>query len=315
MDQGRIKDMKVNTVIDNAKKIREKRTKSFSLLSSVTFVFLALFSIFLFALMFWGLVNSLKDRFDFKYNNLFGLPASWQFDHYILVFSHMKKTVEHGLGFRTVYLEEMYLNSILYAGGCAVAQTMCACLTAYVTTKYRFKFSSVINFVVILAMILPIVGALPSEIRIVRLLNLDDNIFGQWILKSNFLGIYYLIFQATFKQMPNEFSEAAVMDGAGDFKRLFHIALPLATNTIFTVILIQFIAFWNDYQIPLIYLPSHPTVSYGLYHFVYENPDNDLSSVPMRLAGCYLMMLPVLVLFIIFRNKMIGNISMGGLKE
>ena len=301
--------------IQNVQQVHGKKKIQFSVLSTITFVLLLAFSIFLFALMFWGLVNSLKDRFDFKYNNLFGFPESWMWEHYISVFSHMYKRVEHGLGFRTVYLEEMYLNSILYAGGCAICQTMCACITAYMTSKYRYKFSSVINFVVILAMIMPIVGALPSEMRIVRALNLHDSIVGQWILKANFLGMYYLIFQATFKSMPNEFSEAAVMDGASDLKRLVYIALPLATNTIFTVILIQFIAFWNDYQIPLLYLPTHPTVSYGLYYFVYENPDNDLSSVPMRLAGCYLMMLPVLILFIIFRNKMIGNISMGGLKE
>ena len=289
--------------------------KSFSLLATLTFVFLSAFTIFLFALMFWGLINSLKDRFDFRGNNLFGLPSEWMWDHYVLAFTHMKIVIEQGLGFRTVYLEEMYLNSILYAGGCAIFQTMCACITAYMTSKYKYKFSAVINFVVILAMIMPIVGALPSEMRIVHALNLHNNIVGQWILKANFLGLYYLIFQATFKSMPNEFHEAAVMDGASDFNRLTNIALPLATNTIFTVILIQFIAFWNDYQIPLLYLPSFPTVSYGLYEFAIVNSDNDLTSVPMRLAGCYLMMLPVLVLFIIFKDKMIGNISMGGLKE
>ena len=305
----------MKTIIKNANRVRGKRKKSFSILSTVSFILLIAFTIFLFSLMFWGLLNSLKDRFDFRDNNLFGLPIEWKWDHYVLAFTHMKMTVEHGLGFRTVYLEEMYLNSILYAGGCAVFQTMCACITAYMTSRYKYKFSSVINFVVILAMVMPIVGALPSEMRIVRLLGLHDNIVGQWILKANFLGIYYLIFQATFKSMPNEFHEAAVMDGASDFKRLVHIALPLAVNTIFTVILIQFIAFWNDYQIPLLYLPSYPTVSYGLYDFAIVNSDNELTSVPMRLAGCYLMMLPVLVLFIIFRNKLIGNISMGGLKE
>lgn len=292
-----------------------KVKKRFSPFVSVILALLVVYTLFLFVLMFWGLINSLKTQLDFRDNNLFGAPVKWMWDNYILAFSHMAMKVEHGLSYRTVYLEEMFLNSILYAGGCAIVQTMTACITAYMTTKYRYKFSSVINFVVILAMIMPIIGALPAEMSLVRSLGLYDSLFGLWVMKANFLGMYYLIFQATFKSMPNEFHEAAIMDGAGNFKRLTTIALPLAANTIFTVILIQFIAFWNDYQIPLIYLPTQPTVSYGLYSFVFQNTATDLSTVPMRLTGCYIMMLPVLILFIAFRNKLIGNLSMGGIKE
>jgi len=88
---------------------------------------------------------------------------------------------------------------------------------------------------------------------------------------------------------------------------------PMATGTFFTVLLIKFIEFWNDYQTPLIFMPSKPTLSLGLYLYS-VSPENQLSSVPLKLAGCILVMIPTIILYSIFSEKLIGNVSMGGLK-
>ena len=61
------------------------------------------------------------------------------------------------------------------------------------------------------------------------------------------------------------YTEAACIDGAGNLSVLLRIILPLSRNTFFTVMLINFITFWNDYQTPLIYMPSKPTVAYGMF--------------------------------------------------
>ena len=117
-----------------------------------------------------------------------------------------------------------------------------------------------------------------------------------------------------FRGIPKDFADAAYIDGASEWQVLFRIMMPMARNTLFTVILLNFIGYWNDYQTPLLYIPSYPTMAYGLYLFS-NDTTNALSTVPMKITGCMIMMLPILVLFLFFHKRLIGNLSMGGLKE
>ena len=82
----------------------------------------------------------------------------------------------------------------------------------------------------------------------------------------------------------------------------------------FTIVLLNFIAFWNDYQTPMIYIPSYPTLAYGLYYYVSGSFEQETSSVPMRLAGCVMVAIPLFIIFIAFQKKLLGGVSMGGLK-
>ena len=91
--------------------------------------------------------------------------------------------------------------------------------------------------------------------------------------------------------------------------------MPLVSKTLATVLLIDFIAFWNDYQTPFLYMPSSPTLAYGLYMFTFSNKSAKISSVPMRMAGCMVLFIPIFIVFISFQKYLIGNVSVGGLKE
>ena len=294
-------------------KIRTRFTPTTIILMSV----LILYSVSLLLPILWGLSTSLKTDLDF-YLNPFWLPDgwfwNWQWSNYSYAFMNFVVKVEAGAGFRIIYMEEMFLYTILYALGCAFFQSFVCCVVAYMVVKFDYFFSKVIYTVVIVAMILPIVGSLPSEIQMSRALGFFDTIWGMWIMKSHFLGMYFLVFHAMFRGIPKEFADAARVDGAGNFQVLFSIMMPLVRNTLFTVILLNFIGYWNDYQVPLIYLPSSPTIAYGLYLFNFSTI-NSLSTIPMKITGCMIMMLPILIVFLIFRNRLIGNISIGGLKE
>jgi len=89
--------------------------------------------------------------------------------------------------------------------------------------------------------------------------------------------------------------------------------MPLAKNTFFTVMLINFIMYWNDYQTPLIYLPSHPTIALGMYRMSYT-AINELATIPMRMTAAVFMLIPTLVLFSCFHKRLLGNLTMGGIK-
>lgn len=114
--------------------------------------------------------------------------------------------------------------------------------------------------------------------------------------------------------MPKDFSEAAYIDGASNLQVMLRIAFPLVRNTFLTVMLIKFVEFWNDYTVTITYMPSFPTVAFGLYEYS-MSAKPAINNTPMRLAGCYVLIVPVLIVFLIFRNRLMSNISMGGVKE
>ena len=308
--------------------------KKISVLNAVLFTVLALYAFSLLFLLAWGLFNSLKPyggppgTGSFR-ENPFGLPKGWPWEwkwsNYAMIFKELSIGVYTGAGkMKQVYIEELFLNSVIYSLGCAVMLSVTPCIMAYAVARYNYKFNAVINAVVIVALALPIVGALPSEIQMAKALNLYDSFFGMLIMKANFLSMYYLVFLASFKTLSKTYADAAYIDGAGEATVCFRIMMPLVRNVILTIVLIQFINFWNDFQTPLVYLPSKPTMAYGLYLFTFVgqttmdefgNTVRKGSEITDRLAGAMVMLLPVLALFIAFHNKLIGNLSMGGIKE
>ncbi len=290
-----------------------KKSGNFSILMLVVGIVLGVYVVSLFIPLVWSLLSSLKGRYDFD-DNIFGLPQPWTIENYVTVFNAFAVRVEYGAGFRTVFIEEMFLYSLLYAVGCAVAGTTTQMVVAYLCAKYRYKFSKVIYTVVIVVMVLPIVGSLPSELQMANRLGIYDTIWGMYIMKANFLGMYFLVFHANFKALSNEYADAARVDGAGNFRVMVSIIFPIVRNTYFTIFLLNFIGFWNDYQTPLVYIPNWPTVAYGLYS-TFRSTSGDLSNVPVKLAACLMMLVPIMVIFLVFHNRLMGNITVGGLKE
>lgn len=293
---------------------RKRKKFNVSAFTITVFVILFVYALVLFLLFAWGFLSSLKDPLsDFRLNT-FGFPKGhfweWKWSHYIDALDELKITV----GQKTYYLEDMLLNSVLYSVGASVIQTAVTVVMAYLVAKHDNWFSKIVYGIVIVTMILPVVGSLPSEINVAKNLNIYDSIFGVWIMRSTFLGLYFLVFYAMFKGISKDFDEAARIDGASNLRIMLEVNMPLVRNTIITVLLLSFIGYWNDFTIPMIYLPNHPTIASGLYWYN-QSTVGTLSSVPMKLAGCMIVVIPILIIFIIFNNRVMGNISAGGVKE
>lgn len=291
-----------------------RRSRKMSILLWILLVVLALYAISMICMILWGVFTAFKDQREFRKNVLW-IPGEWTIRNFLLVAIKLKPLVQAPDGSQFyVGVGQMIVYTLLYAGGGAFFSTLVPCIVAYVTAKFPYKFSSVIYMVVVVTMVLPIVGKDASELQLVRMLGIYDTVIGSWIQKFNFLGMYYLVFYATFKSMPNDYAEAAYVDGAGETRVLFSIVMPLVINVFGTVMLIKFVELWNDYQTPLLYQPSHPTLAYGIY-WQSNSSDQELTNVPARMAGCAILVIPILVLFLIFKEKLMNNISMGGVKE
>jgi ABC-type glycerol-3-phosphate transport system permease component len=167
---------------------------------------------------------------------------------------------------------------------------------------------------VLALMATPILGSQAAEIQLLKSINLYNTMWGMYILKFNFLGLYYLIFYEAFKTLPNDFLESAYIDGASEMRVLISIALPMVKTLIGTVFILKFIAFWNDYETIIMYLKSYPTLANGIYNLGIESQGSG-AVVPMKMAGCMFLVIPIVVIFLIFSKRLMGNLSMGGLKE
>ena len=292
-----------------------KRLKQSSPVYTVLLVLLSCYALIMLSLLAWALITSLKQQLDFRTNAL-GLPNmkfGIAFENYPIVFQEFKMIVMAGGQQEYINFWEMLLNTILYAGVGAFISALVPCLVAYVCAKFKYRFNAVIHGIVIVAMILPIVGAAPSTMKVLKDLGIYNTIYGTWIQKFHFLGMYFLVYYASFKGFSDTYLEAAYIDGAGEWRVLFSVVLPLVRNTFLTILLIRFIDYWNDFQTPLLYVPSYPTLAVGLYNLG-NSTVGALNWVPRKMAACIILLVPIMALFMAFKDKLMGNLTMGGIK-
>lgn len=283
----------------------------FSPFTIIVFIILMIYVISLLSMIGWGLLSSFKANEDFRINK-FGLPKQWVWN-YTYVFKQFFASISVNGKQVKIYMPELFFNAFVYSLGCSLTSAFVPLLTAYLVAKFDFKFGKVIYTIVIITMILPIVGSLPSELMFAKFFGLYDQLWGLWIMRGHFLGMNFLIYHAMFKALPNGYAEAARIDGAGNMTIFLRIMLPFARNLFFTIVLMNFIGFWNDYQTPLVWMPSHPTIAFGMYQMT-ASTNNSLAQPPRKMTAAMLMLIPILILFAAFQKKLLGNLTIGGLK-
>lgn len=273
-----------------------------SAFSCVILVFLFAYMALLSGLLLWAIVISFR---EYGPEAGFFANVADSFRNFVI------QTAKGPVGFG-----EMLRNSLLYALGCAFFNTLVVSFTAYAAARYKCWFSKLVYLTVIVTMIVPSVGSLPAEVSTAIRLRLYDSIWGQWIMKANFLGLYFLLFYDFFASLPKDYFEASEIDGAGDLTQMFRLAFPLASNLILTVFLLNFVTYWNDYASPTIYLKSYPTLAVGLYStfnygLVYYKLNGASAVVPIAFAIAS----PVIAIYAVFHKKLMSNLFLGGIKE
>lgn len=304
--------MKEYVIVDDKKiVVHERKYIKMDAFQIILYAIVSLYCLSMLAVLAFGVINSLKTVDDYDYLNPFGLPhaaeGGWQFVNYVKVFSEFTVTT---VGAKEVGLIEMFFNSILYAGLMSFFCVATQVITAYAVAKYDFKGKNIIYAVAIIVMILPIIGSLASEVQIADAFGFRNSVLGVCLMRCKYTGIYFLVFYATFKSLSWSYAEAAQIDGASHFGTFFRIMLPLIKGTIFAVFILLFIEHWNDYYTPLVFLPEKPTLSYGLFTF----QDDNAGSIPLQFSACFLASIPILLVFIAFKDKIMGNVTMGGIK-
>ena len=289
-------------------RIKEKA----SILTIVLFVVLIIYFISLLVPVGWAIYTSFNDKAAYRDFYQYGkdFPTKLTIDNFVTAFTKFTFTARTGAKYNFL---EMIGHSVIYAFGSAFIFTLTPCLVAYCAARFKFKFSKFLYAFVIITMSLPIVGSMPSELRMLKLLGIYDTFFGMFVLRANFLSINFLIFYAQFKMIPMTYSEAAKVDGASNFRIMTTVIFPQAFPTMTTIFLLNFINFWNDYQIPRIYLPSYPTLAEGLFTFALTG-ERAVNYVPVKLAGFIGLTLPIILVFALLNRYLKLNVAAGGIK-
>lgn len=291
---------------------RKKRVRNVSVLSGFVFVLLILYSFSIVFPLVWMFLTSFKSRIDYM-ENVFGFPTAFHFENYKVAFENFSQTyVRDGVVY-TASIWQMLFNSLFYALGGSFLGTLAIFMMAYAAARFDFKIGKVIYGIVIVTMVLPIVGSLPSAIQITRALGLYDSYAFLWISQFNFLGVHFLLFYEALKRIPKDYDEAGYIDGAGNFTIMTRLIFPQVKGTFATIMLIKFAGLWNDYNITMEYVPNIKTLAFGLFEYS-QSFKAVISSTPMRLAGCCILAIPVTIFFLIFHKRIMGESDEGGLK-
>lgn len=299
------------------KHLANKKGKA-SVTTVFLFVLLVIYSLVLFVPIIWSVYASFadSDNFDKVFNPQY--PNLWEtltlsFDNFKFAWEELVVETPPPTQV-TVNSIGLLGNSLLYSVLSSLAFTICPVIVAYATATFRYKFSKILYAFVVVAMALPIVGSMASEIQMLHNLGLFDSIIAMVILRFNFLSIYFLILHAQFSSIPRDYAEAAKVDGASNLRTMVQVVLPQSLNTIVTVFILSFITYWNDYQVPLKYFPSYPTASYGIFLFVYFG-NGAMTTIPHQMAVIILLTLPIVLVFIIFNKRLRVSVAMGGIKS
>lgn len=285
-----------------------------AILKYLSIALLIIFAISLLIPLFWMLYTAFKPSLEY-YENSFKLPDNWTFYNFTSVMPMLQVRILTDRGEVLFRAWDMLGISIIWAAAIPFVSLFFTLITAYVIAKYKFVGRNAIYMIGIFVMIVPIIGALPSQMVVKRVLGIYDNMFMHIITSPGvcFSGVWFLLFYAAFQGVPWEYAEAAFIDGAGHYKVMFRIMLPLMIPTFSAIFLLSFLGTWNDYNTFIMWLPSYANLAYGMYLFQMDASSYG-ASMPQIMAGFIICMIPTVIIYIASQKLITSKLMIGGLK-
>ncbi|BFV59674.1 carbohydrate ABC transporter permease [Kitasatospora sp. CMC57] len=253
--------------------------------------------------LWWLFVSATKES-GYLYT---GTPL-W-FSHFDLI-----TNVRTVLGFEGGVFSTWLANSALYSLVGATVSTLLSAMAGYALTKFHFRGRESVFNVILASVLIPApMFALPLFLLMAKL-NLTDS-YWSVLLPScvSPFGVYLCrIFAAA--SVPDELLEAARLDGAGERRTFFGIALPLMAPALVTVFLFQFVGIWNNYLLPSLMLNSSSLqpVTVGLVQWRSEFANGVPPLVPI--TGAFLSLIPLLVAFVSLQRFWRKGLTAGAVK-
>ena len=270
----------------------------------IVFVLFMIYAITLIFPFIWMFYNSFKTNPEF-WQSVWSFPKNlgngWK--NFITAIT-MKKSGST--------IIEMTLRSVFLTLAGTLLSLISSSTISYVVSKYKFKGRNLIYIVAITIMIVPTIGATSATYKLINNLGLYNNYLGILLLYSGGFGFQFLLLYGVFKSISWSYAEAAMVDGASDFKIFSTVMLPMAMPTLVPLAIMDIISLWNDYFTPYMYLKGKPTLAVGLQSMVSQMEYN--ANWPALFMLMIISMIPILIIFIVFQKQIMANVTAGGLK-
>jgi multiple sugar transport system permease protein len=250
----------------------------------------------------WMITSAFKDQTSiFEYPPRL-LPQVWHFENFVQAFQYQP-------------FAQHYFNSLYIAVLVTVGTLIVASLSGYAFARIRFPGRSVVFIVLLSALMMPSEVTIIPNFFFMKQLNLINTHIPLIIIPMlgapSVLGAFMM--RQFFSTIPLEIEEAAMLDGASRFGIFWQVALPIARPALGGLAILVFLASWNNFLEPLVYLDDLNlfTLPLSLRNF------NDVYGTPLwhlQLAATTLSVLPVLIIYVIAQRQIIDTFASSGVK-
>lgn len=279
---------------------RYQKSKFYSTLAWIVAFVLAIAWLLVTAIPFAFMVlTSFKESFEFMVNGVFALPESWDPVNFV--------TVLQG-GFmnyfkNSVIVLAISLSVLLFVAACA----------SYPLSRFKFALNRPIYALIIAVMSVPIHVTLIPLFQMTRAMGIYDTI---WALLGPYIAfavpISVFILTSFMAGIPKELEEAAEMDGCGKYRTFFQIILPLSTPGLSTLAIYNGVSIWNEFSFAVTLTSSAANRTLPLAIWEYKGQYS--MDTPMIMTVLSLSILPMIIMFIIFQDKLVKGMMAGAVK-
>ena len=283
----------------------EKKEKAIQrkngLLTALTYLLLSIWAVVVLFPFYWMVLTSFK-----SYGAYNGERTP--------VFFTLSPTLEnYENAFTAVPLLGYLLNTLIFSVITTAAMVVVSTLAAYAFARLKFKGKNLV-FGLFLSMMM-----IPTELVVITNFVTITN----WDMRNSFLGLilpsitsvfYIYLLKENFEQVPEELYKAAKVDGTSDLKYLWKVMIPICKPTLVTITILKLIECWNSYVWPRLITddPAYYLVSNGIQE-IRENGFGR-ENIPAMMAAVVVISVPLILLFLAFRKKIMEGVSQGGTK-
>lgn len=282
-------------------KIKKSAALKQKIFSGVIYFFLAIWGLFVLFPFYWMILTSVKSYS--AYNS-----------EYIPKFFTLSPTLQNYIdAFTSVHLGRYLWNTLVFTVITTGLMMLVITLAAFAFARLEFPGKNLVFTLFLALMMIPNELVIITNFATITNLNLR-NTFAGLILPSVTSVFYIYLLKENFAQVPDALYYAAKVDGTSDMKYLFKVMIPICKPTLVTVGILKVIECWNSYVWPR--LITDDEAYYLVSNGIQEIRENGFGreNIPAMMAAVVVISLPLIVLFLLFRDKIMEGVSRGGTK-
>ena len=278
--------------------VRERLPVGERVVAAISHVVLGFWSLLVIVPLLWTLMSSFKTSSEI-FASPFGLPSHWNFDNYVSAWT------TQGIG-------RYFLNTVIVVGCALVIVMILGAMCAYVLACFSFPGRRFIYYSMLAGLTFPIFMAIVPLFFVLKNIGLLNTLPGLIITYVAFALPFTVFFlYPFFRALPTEISDAADIDGAGEWRKFFSVMLPMARNGMASVAIFNFLGLWNQFLLPVALNTKRQNyvLSQGMASFASQAGYN--VDYGRLFAAVVITVVPVLVVYTIFQRQLQGSVTQG----